>query len=73
MKYAHLKAQRDDAIRRAVEAERLSRKDELDRLQAELASVEEKAAAEGKLVGRLGAELMTLRERVANFCEEVTK
>lgn len=72
MKYAHLKEQRDDAIRRAVEAERLSRKTEVDRLQAALADAEEDAKREGVLAARLAAELMWLRERVTQFCAEVS-
>ena len=73
MKYAHLKEQRDDAIRRAVEAERLSRKTEVDRLRAALTNAEEDAKREGVLAARLAAELMRLRERVTRFCDEVSE
>lgn len=72
-KYAHLKAERDDAIQRAVEAERFSRKEEVDRLQADLDAAENSIRAEAALTGRLGAELMRLRERVTRFCDEVSE
>ena len=73
MKYAHLKEQRDDAIRRAVEAERMSRKTEVERLQTALTNAEEDAKREGVLAARLAAELMRLRERVTQFCAEVSE
>ncbi len=73
MKYAHLKEQRDDAIRRAVEAERMSRKTEVERLQTALTNAEEDAKREGVLAARLAAKLMGLRERVTQFCAEVSE
>lgn len=45
MKYADLKKERDDAIARAVEAERLSMKSEFDRLEAEHAEERKRLAA----------------------------
>ena len=72
MKYRNLKNERDDAVRRAIEAERLSKKTEVDRLQAALSSAEDDAEREGVLAARLGAELMRLRERVPRFCAEVS-
>jgi len=50
MRYRDLKDQRDDAIRRAVEAERLSRKEEVDRLRALL---DAEAAESGRLAAAL--------------------
>lgn len=73
MKYAHLKQQRDEAIRRAVEAERLSRKEEVDRLECSLAQARANAREEAALAGRVAAELMVLRARVAQFCEDVSE
>lgn len=66
-KYAVLKKERDEAVKRAVEAERLSRKEEVDRIQAELERTQmqlrvarQEARDEAVLSGRLGAILYNL-------------
>jgi len=62
VRYRDLKEQRDAAIARAIEAERLSMKDEVDRIRAEL---EAEKAALNAIIG----ELLPVVEAAAAACE----
>lgn len=63
-RYADLKRERDEAVRRAVEAERFSRKAEVDRLERQL---EERASKEGELAAKLWLTRNLVMESVSEY------
>lgn len=69
MKYADLKRERDEAIARAVEAERLSRKEELDRIVEQHAIEIDHLE---KLIAKKSARLLKASERLQELSASIS-